>query len=212
MTEGIDESGLDRILLDMPEPHKVVDAAASALRPGGILLAYLPTINQTALLRQALDDDRCAVRPRRDAGDHAAHLARRGALGPSGSPHGRPHRLPHHGAAAGAMTGDESTSAASEAVPQRVHRTRSARSSGRSSTGCTASSWPGIPTPRLVCRTGCRPTGWAVVASMSASGSTGCLSTAGVPTGTGGSSPAIRNLSNGKGTIRISARDARRNL
>ena len=60
MTEGIDEPALDRILLDMPEPHKVVTAAAAALRPGGILLAYLPTINQTALLRQALDD---AARP-----------------------------------------------------------------------------------------------------------------------------------------------------
>jgi len=34
----------------------VVPAAAEALRPGGILLAYLPTINQTALLRQVLDD------------------------------------------------------------------------------------------------------------------------------------------------------------
>jgi tRNA (adenine57-N1/adenine58-N1)-methyltransferase len=56
VTEGIDEPDLDRILLDMPEPHKVVKAAAGALRPGGILLAYLPTINQTALLRQALDD------------------------------------------------------------------------------------------------------------------------------------------------------------
>ncbi|MGA2473304.1 MAG: tRNA (adenine-N1)-methyltransferase, partial [Acidimicrobiales bacterium] len=56
VTEGIDETDLDRILLDMPEPHKVVPAAAGALRPGGILLAYLPTINQTALLRQALDD------------------------------------------------------------------------------------------------------------------------------------------------------------
>jgi tRNA (adenine57-N1/adenine58-N1)-methyltransferase len=55
VTEGIDERGLDRILLDMPEPHHVVAAAARALRPGGILLAYLPTINQTALLRQALD-------------------------------------------------------------------------------------------------------------------------------------------------------------
>jgi tRNA (adenine57-N1/adenine58-N1)-methyltransferase len=57
VTEGIDETDLDRILLDMPEPHKVIAAAATALRPGGILLAYLPTINQTALLRQALDDD-----------------------------------------------------------------------------------------------------------------------------------------------------------
>jgi tRNA (adenine57-N1/adenine58-N1)-methyltransferase len=56
VTQGIDEADLDRVLLDMPEPHKVVAAAAAALRPGGILLAYLPTINQTALLRQALDD------------------------------------------------------------------------------------------------------------------------------------------------------------
>jgi tRNA (adenine57-N1/adenine58-N1)-methyltransferase len=58
VTEGIDETGLDRILLDMPEPHKVVAGAAAALRPGGILLAYLPTINQTALLRQVLDEER----------------------------------------------------------------------------------------------------------------------------------------------------------
>ena len=56
VTQGIDERDLDRILLDMPEPHKVVAAAGAALRPGGILLAYLPTINQTALLRQALDE------------------------------------------------------------------------------------------------------------------------------------------------------------
>jgi tRNA (adenine57-N1/adenine58-N1)-methyltransferase len=56
VTQGIDERELDRVLLDMPEPHKVVAAAGAALRPGGILLAYLPTINQTALLRQALDD------------------------------------------------------------------------------------------------------------------------------------------------------------
>ena len=54
VTQGIDERDLDRVLLDMPEPHKVVAAAGEALRPGGILLAYLPTINQTALLRQAL--------------------------------------------------------------------------------------------------------------------------------------------------------------
>jgi tRNA (adenine57-N1/adenine58-N1)-methyltransferase len=54
VTQGIDEHELDRVLLDMPEPHKVVAAAGAALRPGGILLAYLPTINQTALLRQAL--------------------------------------------------------------------------------------------------------------------------------------------------------------
>ena len=107
VTEGIDESGLDRILLDMPEPHKVVTGAAAALRPGGILLAYLPTINQTALLRQVLDEEGVALRTGRDAGDHAPNLARRGALGPSRPPHGRPHRLPHDGAASGGLNVDE---------------------------------------------------------------------------------------------------------
>ena len=56
VTKGIDEEGLDRILLDMPEPWEVVAGAAVALRPGGILLSYLPTINQTAQLREALAD------------------------------------------------------------------------------------------------------------------------------------------------------------
>ncbi len=55
VTQGIDERDLDRILLDMPEPDKVVPHAAVALRPGGIFMAYLPTINQTALVREALD-------------------------------------------------------------------------------------------------------------------------------------------------------------
>jgi tRNA (adenine57-N1/adenine58-N1)-methyltransferase len=53
--EGIGEHGLDRILLDLPEPWRVLPHAAAALAPGGILLSYLPTINQTAELRHALD-------------------------------------------------------------------------------------------------------------------------------------------------------------
>ena len=52
--EGIEESDLDRVLLDLAEPWRVVAHAESALRPGGILLAYLPTINQTAELRAEL--------------------------------------------------------------------------------------------------------------------------------------------------------------
>jgi tRNA (adenine57-N1/adenine58-N1)-methyltransferase len=52
--EGIDERGVDRIVLDLPEPWQVVPHARGALHPGGILLSYLPTINQTAQLRQAL--------------------------------------------------------------------------------------------------------------------------------------------------------------
>ena len=54
--EGIDEIGLDRVVLDLPEPWQVVPHAASALRPGGILLAYTPSIVQVQRLRQALVD------------------------------------------------------------------------------------------------------------------------------------------------------------
>ena len=54
VTLGIDEEDLDRVLLDMPEPWAVVKHAERALRPGGIFLAYLPTINQTQLLRETL--------------------------------------------------------------------------------------------------------------------------------------------------------------
>lgn len=52
--DGIDEHGLDRILLDLPEPWRVVPHAATALRSGGILCAYLPTINQTQQFRATL--------------------------------------------------------------------------------------------------------------------------------------------------------------
>ena len=54
VTLGIDEEDFDRIVLDMPEPWDVVKHAEGALRPGGILLCYLPTINQTQLLRETL--------------------------------------------------------------------------------------------------------------------------------------------------------------
>jgi tRNA (adenine57-N1/adenine58-N1)-methyltransferase len=52
--EGIDEVDLDRIVLDLPEPWQVLPHAERSLAPGGILLAYLPTINQTAELREAM--------------------------------------------------------------------------------------------------------------------------------------------------------------
>ncbi len=52
---GIDEEGLDRVVLDLPEPWQVVPHAARALRPGGILVAYTPTIVQAQQLRAALE-------------------------------------------------------------------------------------------------------------------------------------------------------------
>ncbi|HEX3565825.1 MAG TPA: tRNA (adenine-N1)-methyltransferase [Acidimicrobiales bacterium] len=54
--EGIDETGLDRIVLDLPEPWRVLAHARQAMRSGGIICAYLPTINQTAQFRNALDE------------------------------------------------------------------------------------------------------------------------------------------------------------
>jgi tRNA (adenine57-N1/adenine58-N1)-methyltransferase catalytic subunit len=54
-SERIDERNLDRVVLDLPEPWAVVPHAAEALRPGGILLSYLPTINQTVRLRESME-------------------------------------------------------------------------------------------------------------------------------------------------------------
>jgi tRNA (adenine57-N1/adenine58-N1)-methyltransferase len=52
--EGIDEHDLDRVVLDLPEPWRVVAHAEKALRPGGLLVSYLPTIGQVAQLREEL--------------------------------------------------------------------------------------------------------------------------------------------------------------
>ncbi len=50
--QGIDADGLDRVVLDLPEPWQVVSHAARSLHPGGILAAYTPSIVQAARLRQ----------------------------------------------------------------------------------------------------------------------------------------------------------------
>jgi tRNA (adenine57-N1/adenine58-N1)-methyltransferase len=52
--EAIEERALDRIVLDLPEPWRVVPHAEEALTPGGILCAYLPSITQVAELRDTL--------------------------------------------------------------------------------------------------------------------------------------------------------------
>jgi tRNA (adenine57-N1/adenine58-N1)-methyltransferase len=54
--EGIDETGLDRIVLDLPEPWQVVPHGERALRRGGILVAYTPSITQAAQVRAAFDN------------------------------------------------------------------------------------------------------------------------------------------------------------
>lgn len=54
--EGIDEEGLDAVVLDLPEPWRVVPHAVKALRGGGTLLAYNPSITQAVQLREAFLD------------------------------------------------------------------------------------------------------------------------------------------------------------
>ena len=52
--EGIEERDLDRVVLDLPEPWRALGPASEALRPGGILSSYLPSITQVATLRAAM--------------------------------------------------------------------------------------------------------------------------------------------------------------
>ena len=53
--EGIEDAGYDRMVLDLPEPWRVVAHAERALAPGGILVSYLPSIIQVQHLRATLD-------------------------------------------------------------------------------------------------------------------------------------------------------------
>jgi len=56
--EGIDETDLDRVVLDLPEPWNVIRHAEKALRLGGIFLAYTPSITQAAKVRETLAESR----------------------------------------------------------------------------------------------------------------------------------------------------------
>lgn len=59
--EGIDESGLDRVVLDLPEPWRVLPHARRTMVPGGILFSYLPSVTQVAELRAALEREGFAL-------------------------------------------------------------------------------------------------------------------------------------------------------
>jgi tRNA (adenine57-N1/adenine58-N1)-methyltransferase len=56
--EGIDATDLDRVVLDLPEPWRVVPHAEKALRAGGILCAYVPSVIQVSQLRDAIEPSR----------------------------------------------------------------------------------------------------------------------------------------------------------
>jgi tRNA (adenine57-N1/adenine58-N1)-methyltransferase catalytic subunit len=52
--ESIDVDDVDRIVLDLPEPWRIVDGIAKALRPGGYVASYLPTVLQVKQLVDTL--------------------------------------------------------------------------------------------------------------------------------------------------------------
>jgi tRNA (adenine57-N1/adenine58-N1)-methyltransferase len=52
--DGIEATNIDRVVLDLPEPWHVVPHAQRVMKPGGILVAYTPSITQAAQTREAM--------------------------------------------------------------------------------------------------------------------------------------------------------------
>jgi tRNA (adenine57-N1/adenine58-N1)-methyltransferase catalytic subunit len=52
--EGIPETGVDRMVLDLPEPWRAVGTTTQSLAPGGILCCYLPTVPQVSQTVEAM--------------------------------------------------------------------------------------------------------------------------------------------------------------
>ena len=55
--DGVDEVGFDRFILDLPEPWHMIAAAERSLKPGGIFVAYTPSITQAASVRRGFSKD-----------------------------------------------------------------------------------------------------------------------------------------------------------
>jgi tRNA (adenine57-N1/adenine58-N1)-methyltransferase len=51
---AIDETGVDRVIFDLPEPWRALDSVAGALVAGGVLVAYVPTVLQVKAFVDAL--------------------------------------------------------------------------------------------------------------------------------------------------------------
>lgn len=52
--EGIDATDIDRVVLDLPEPWRVIAHVPGSLHPGGIVVAYTPSITQAVQVREAM--------------------------------------------------------------------------------------------------------------------------------------------------------------
>ena len=54
VTEAIITDPIDRVVLDLPEPWRVIPVAITALRPGGVFCSYVPTVPQISHTSEAL--------------------------------------------------------------------------------------------------------------------------------------------------------------
>jgi tRNA (adenine57-N1/adenine58-N1)-methyltransferase len=54
--QGFDETDVDRVFIDLPEPGRALQVAERALRPGGVFVAYVPTTVQLKETIEALQD------------------------------------------------------------------------------------------------------------------------------------------------------------
>ena len=58
---GIDEKELNLVTLDLAEPWKVLDSSFTALKKGGYLVCYVPTVSQIQKLVENVDDTKFFV-------------------------------------------------------------------------------------------------------------------------------------------------------
>ena len=94
--DGIDLDAVDRAILDLPEPWQVIPHLTPVLEPGGVLVAYTPSIIQATRVREALDAGPYAMIATTEVLNRG--LAHRRPCRTAGPSHGGPHGLPHLGA------------------------------------------------------------------------------------------------------------------
>ena len=59
---GITEKNVDLITLDIPDPWKALPNAAKALKPGGFIVSYSPTLPQVSDFAEAVDKNKSLAR------------------------------------------------------------------------------------------------------------------------------------------------------
>ena len=149
-TRASTSADLDRVVLDLPEPWRVVKHAAEALRAGRHP-ARVPADDPPG--RAAARGARVvAVRDGRVPRGAAARLARRGPVDPARPPHGRAHRLPHRRPPPGRRRATRPSSTVPRAdEPARPRRSSRRWSAPASEAGGSVSSrvcfaWAGVVT------------------------------------------------------------------